>query len=206
MSFSVECRTENEVYAVESIQTIYEGGGFIRFSAINVPLNLLRQLWSEEQLCPAGLLQPDLCDCWCWMAMVPVQVVWARSLSTRVLFSSASFIADGTNMFNIFYDDSVYACKRQEWLRALLFMCVENNSSWQNGFLCVQMCYGPNVPPGNWFHKTISTILSLLKSQFSGQLGKATLVFIRSINALKTNTKERLIVLVNSYMYFSWML
>lgn len=69
------------------------------------------------------------------------------------------------------------------------------------------MCYGPKPlpppPPGNGFHKAVGTILSLFKSQFSGQLGKATLVFVRRINALKNNTRERLSVLVNSYMHFS---
>lgn len=116
-------------------------------------------------------------------------------------FSSA-FIADGTNMSNIFYDVWFCACGGTKG-------CVFFSSRASRIIHLDKMDFTcPDVlrtkgSPGNWFHKTVSTILSLLKSQFSGQLGNATLVFVRRINALKNNTRERLSVLVNSYMHFS---
>lgn len=140
-------------------------------------------------------------DCWCWMAMVSVQVVWARLLSTPVLLSSA-FIADGTNMLNIFYDGSFHACSDRSG-GAFFSSCASRKFILTKWILCVQMCYRPKVPPGIWFHRRVSTRLSLWKSQFRGHLGIATSVFIRSINGLKTKNKERHIVLVNSYTYFS---
>lgn len=178
------CRTENEVYVVESIQTIstMKGGNIpmcffsqthsmpeelqikfmsylwsqkwliIRFSAINVPLNLLWQLWSEEQLCPAGLLQPDLFlfQHTVWLLMLDGNGAGAGGLSNH--WALLCFFQRLRCRWYQYVQHILWwfilCVQRQKRLRVLLFMCVKNNSSWQNGFYVSRCVMDQKFPLG----------------------------------------------------------